>query len=74
MEAIIVLEQHRARMTPGRKRNQHIPKILGGNAHSQTSSNQNLRVRIRVLKRTKVAMMAIPTKVIDTTRFVVLDG
>jgi hypothetical protein len=44
------------------------------NANSQTSSSQNLRVRMRVLKRNNVVSMAIPSKVVVTIRFVVFVG
>jgi hypothetical protein len=48
--------------------------ILDRNANPQRSSIQNLRVRIRILRRTKVERMTIATKVTATTRFVVFDG
>jgi hypothetical protein len=68
------MEQIAATMTPGAELIYYIRKSLSRSANLQMSSNQNLWLRMRILRRNKVARMATATKVTDKIRFVVPDG
>jgi hypothetical protein len=71
---IIVREQAATKMTLGNRIITDLQTRLERNVSPQTSSIQNLRVRIRILNRTKVERMANATRVTATARFVVFDG